>query len=100
MIRFRLAFAFLTACLSPNRLAGLPPGRVLRLCSGLTLGLLFGSAALVQAAPKPVIALVDATVVAIDGGAPRQNAVVLIEGDRISQVGAAGTVTVPPNAKV
>jgi len=49
---------------------------------------------------KPVIALVDGTVVAIDGGAPRENAVVLIEGERITQVGAAGTVTVPPGAKV
>ena len=46
------------------------------------------------------IALVDATVVAIDGGAPRPNAVVLIEGDRISQVGVAGAVAIPPGAKV
>ena len=49
---------------------------------------------------KPVTALVDGTVVAIDGGAPRENAVVLIEGERITQVGSAGTVTVPPGAKV
>jgi len=76
MIRFTLARAFLTVCLS------------------------VGSAAIAQAGPEPVIALVDGTVVAIDGGAPRQNAVVLIEGARISQVGAAGTVTVPANAKV
>ncbi len=76
MIRFRLAFAVLTVCLSA------------------------GSTAFADSAPKPVVALVDGTVVAIDGGAARQNAVVLIEGDRISQVGAAGTVTVPANAKV
>src|SRR5690242_19087195 len=48
---------------------------------------------------KPVIALVDGTVVAVDGGAAREKAVVLIEGDRISQVGSAGTVTVPAGAK-
>ncbi|MEA3179080.1 MAG: hypothetical protein QOI59_2603 [Gammaproteobacteria bacterium] len=76
MIRFTLACAFLTVCLS------------------------VGSAAIAQAGPDPVIALVDGTVVAIDGGAPRQNAVVLIEGARILQVGAGGTVTVPANAKV
>ena len=49
---------------------------------------------------QPVIALVDGTVVAIDGAAPRENAVVLIEGDRISQIGTAGAVTVPAGAKV
>ena len=76
MIRSRLAFAFLIVCLSS------------------------GAAALADSGPKPVIALVDGTVVAIDGGAARQNAVVLIEGDRNSQVGAEGTVTVPANAKI
>ena len=75
MIRFRLAFA-------------------------LAVGLCAVSAAFADNGPKPVIALVDGTVVAIDGGAARQDAVVLIEGDRISQVGTAGTVTVPANAKV
>ena len=48
---------------------------------------------------RSAVALVDGTVVAIDGGPALQNAVVLIEGDRISKVGAAGTVSVPPNAK-
>jgi imidazolonepropionase-like amidohydrolase len=57
-------------------------------------------AALGQGGGKPLIALVDGTVVAIDGGAPREHAVVLIEGERISQVGAAGTVSVPAGAKV
>ncbi len=75
MIRFRLACASLIVCL----------------CCG---------SALADSGPKAVTALVDGTVVAIDGGAARQNAVVLIEGDRISQVGAAGTVTVPANAKI
>ena len=75
MIHFRLAFAFLIVCL--------PCG-----------------SALADSASKPVVALVGGTVVAIDGGAARQDAVVLIEGDRISQVGAEGTVTVPANAKI
>jgi imidazolonepropionase-like amidohydrolase len=76
MIRFRLAFALLIA-----GLAAVP-------------------AAFADSAPKPVVALVDGTVVAIDGGAARRNAVVLIEGDRISQVGNVDAVTVPANAKV
>lgn len=76
MIRFRLAFALFVT------------------------GLCAVPAAFADNGPKPVIALVDGTVVAIDGGAARQDAVVLIEGDRISQVGTAATVTVPANAKV
>lgn len=76
MIRFRLALAL------------------------LIVGLAAGPAAFADSAPKPVVALVDGTVVAIDGGAARQNAVVLIEGDRISQVGNVGAVTVPASAKV
>jgi len=66
----------------------------------MALACLGGNPAAAQEAPRQVIALVDGTVVAIDGGAPRQNAVVLIEGDRISQVGAAGAVAVPANARV
>jgi imidazolonepropionase-like amidohydrolase len=68
--------------------------------SCLTVWVSAGSAAPADSGPKPVVALVGGTVVAIDGGAARRNAVVLIEGDRISQVGNAGAVTVPPNAKV
>lgn len=49
------------------------------------------------AAAKP-IALVDATVVAIDGGAPLTNAVVLIDGERIERVGASGSVQIPADA--
>ena len=53
-----------------------------------------------QLASKPVTALVGGTVVAIDGGAPIDNATVLIEGDRIVQVGPSASVPVPPGAKV
>lgn len=63
-----------------------------------------GATAAAGAAPadaaNQVTALVGATVVAIDGGAPRENAVVLIEGERISQVGDASSVTIPANARV
>ncbi|MDB6102164.1 MAG: amidohydrolase [Gammaproteobacteria bacterium] len=67
----------------------------------LTLACLGGNSVVAaQEAAHQVIALVDGTVVAIDGGAARQDAVVLIEGERISQVGAAGAITVPAGARV
>ena len=67
----------------------------------LALTCLVGSpAATAQEPGQQVVALVDGTVVAIDGGMARQNAVVLIDGERITQVGAAGAVIVPPNARV
>jgi imidazolonepropionase-like amidohydrolase len=74
VIRFRLALAFMT-CLA-------------------------GGSAAVAAGDKQTIALVEGTIVAVDGGAARQNAVVLIDGERISQVGIAGAVAVPAGAKV
>jgi imidazolonepropionase-like amidohydrolase len=67
----------------------------------LALTCLVGSpAATAQERGQQVVALVDGTVVAIDGGMARQNAVVLIDGERITQVGAVGAVIVPPNARV
>jgi imidazolonepropionase-like amidohydrolase len=53
------------------------------------------------APPAPVAtALVGGTVVGIDGGAPLKNAVVLIEGERISQVGTADSVKIPAGARI
>ncbi|SMF61894.1 amidohydrolase family protein [Allosphingosinicella indica] len=53
-----------------------------------------------QAPAKLVTALVGGNVVAIDGGAPIRDATVLIEGDRIAQVGPSSSITVPAGAKV
>lgn len=53
-----------------------------------------------QAETKPVTALVGGNVISIDGGAPITDATVLIEGDRIAQVGPSGSITVPAGAKV
>ena len=50
--------------------------------------------------PSPPIALVGGTVVAIDGGDPISDAVVLIEGERIKSVGPAASVQVPAGAAV
>ncbi len=66
------------------------------------------TAAMGQAAPPagtvqgrpPSIALVEGTIVGIDGGAPLTGAVVLIEGERIVRVGNAGSVPIPPEARV
>jgi imidazolonepropionase-like amidohydrolase len=52
------------------------------------------------AAHAKTIALVGGTVVAIDGGAPLDNATVLIEGERITQVGPAASVAIPSGAKI
>jgi imidazolonepropionase-like amidohydrolase len=52
-------------------------------------------------APAPAtLALVGANLVAIDGGAPLENATVLISGERITAVGPAASVAVPVGAKV
>src|SRR3546814_3192116 len=50
-------------------------------------------------APRPVTALVGGNVVAIDGGAPITDATVLIEGDRIAEVGPSASVTVPARSE-
>jgi imidazolonepropionase-like amidohydrolase len=71
------------------------------------LGLVAGiAAAATQALPMGathsthVIALTGANVVAIDGGKPIRDAVVVISDDKIVQVGSAGSVAVPPGAEV
>ena len=47
----------------------------------------------------PVVALTNVRVVDGTGAAPRENQVIVINGDRIAAVGAAGTVTIPQNAQ-
>jgi imidazolonepropionase-like amidohydrolase len=47
-----------------------------------------------------VVAIVGASVVNLNGGAPIANAAVVIEGDRITAVGPATSTTVPPGAEV
>ena len=51
-------------------------------------------------AATPVTALVGGTVVGIDGGPALKDATVLISGERISQIGRADSITIPPGAKV
>lgn len=54
----------------------------------------------IPGANAQVTALVGATVVNLDGGAPMRDAVVLIEGERITALGSASEVQVPSDATV
>ena len=64
----------------------------------------FAVAALVLFAPltayPQVKAIVGASVVILDGGAPIQDAVVVIDGERISAIGPSGSTRVPTGAEV
>ena len=65
--------------------------------------LLFASAFLVlvpQTARSQVKAIVGASVVNLDGGEPIRDAVVVIEGERISALGPSGSTRVPAGAEV
>jgi imidazolonepropionase-like amidohydrolase len=60
-----------------------------------------GTAAAQTAPSTPnITALVGGTVVATDGGPAIKNATVLISGERISQVGPASSIAIPPGAKI
>jgi imidazolonepropionase-like amidohydrolase len=48
----------------------------------------------------PVVALTNVRVIDGTGAAARENQVVVIEGEKIKAIGAAGQVTVPPGAQV
>ncbi len=52
-----------------------------------------------QQAAAPVTAITGANLVGIDGEPAIQNAVVLIEGERIKQIGPAASVQIPAGAK-
>ncbi len=70
---------------------------VFSLCAAI-----FHCGAVMAAAPSApaVTALVGGTVVAVEGGTEIKNGTVLITGERISQIGPAADVTIPPGAKV
>jgi imidazolonepropionase-like amidohydrolase len=71
---------------------------VVAFCVGLAL-LAAGQSQAQGADAPPVLAITGANVVSLDGGAPLRNAVIVITGERISAVGAAGSVTIPAGAK-
>ncbi len=70
---------------------------ILPLCTAAFLTATGGLSA--AAEPQTTVALVGGNVVDLDGGAPLRDAVVLVDGERISAIGAAGQVTIPPAAE-
>lgn len=54
---------------------------------------------MIERNPTDVLALVGGTLIDGEGGVPLQNAVVLIKGDRIAEVGGKGEIRVPDTAK-
>jgi imidazolonepropionase-like amidohydrolase len=66
----------------------------------LATSLLLTMAVSHSAAAAPAKAIVGATVVNIDGGAPITNAVVVIDGERITAIGPAASTPVPAGAEV
>lgn len=50
--------------------------------------------------PDDTLALVGGTLIDGEGGAPLQNAVVLIKGDRIAEVGSKGATRLPDTAEI
>jgi imidazolonepropionase-like amidohydrolase len=65
---------------------------------GSTVALLLGLTA--AAGAQTAVAVVGARLIDGLGGPPVENAVVLIQGDRIVAAGPAGTITVPAGARV
>ena len=57
------------------------------------------AAALPASAARPLV-LAGGTVIDGYGNPPLQNAVIVVDGERISAVGAVGSVTIPPDAEV
>lgn len=71
--------------------------RLLR-ASALAVTVIAGAASTVAAQTR--VALVGGSVVSVEGGSTLHDAVVLIEGERITQVGPRSTVAVPEGATV
>ena len=59
-----------------------------------------GGGAVRQPQPSRIKALVGGTLVDGFGGRPIRNSVILLEGQRITAVGQAGTLAVPPGAEI
>ena len=53
-----------------------------------------------ETAPARMTAIVGATVVNLEGGAPLRDAVVLVDGERIAAIGSADDIAVPAGAEV
>lgn len=63
------------------------------------LCLIFLALSVPAAETTAAIAIVGGTVVDLEGKAPLENAVILVEGERIAAIGAAGKVKIPKDAE-
>ncbi len=72
----------------------------MKILKTLTAAILLWPLLLSPAAGAAVTALVGGTVVDLEGKKPLQNAVVLIEGERISALGRRGEIEIPDTAEV
>ena len=61
--------------------------------------LIFFTAFVLAANAVGTVAIVGGTVVDLEGKAPIENAVILVEGDRIAAIGEAGSVEIPDGAE-
>jgi imidazolonepropionase-like amidohydrolase len=69
-------------------------------CQGMSLADTPGSAVQGQATPATALAFVDVTVIDATGAPPQPNMTVVITGDRITALGATGTIELPAQARV
>ncbi|MDF2773519.1 MAG: imidazolonepropionase [Geminicoccaceae bacterium] len=85
-----------------RRLTQSPRARVVAAVLFLTLGALACGRRDVppSSLPAPPIAIVHATIVDVTGGPAMQDRTVLIDGDRITQIGPAATTAIPADADV
>ncbi len=67
---------------------------------GLSLILLGGVLSLSAQDAEPVLVITGGTLIDGLGGAPLENAIIVIEGNRISAVGAEGAIAVPDGAEM
>lgn len=68
--------------------------------AALTVGIVLASPAVAQESGRRPLAIRDVTIIDVTDGSLLHGQTVLVEGDRISAVGRAGKVAVPPDALV
>lgn len=88
----------------PTARAIMPKAMNMAITTALMLTMAAAPRTAAAAAPAPppaaATAIVGGTVVALGGGDPVEDAVVLIEGERIAAIGARGSVDIPDGAEI
>lgn len=71
-----------------------------KLIRTISIGVLCALASMSVSYAQQILVVRGGTLIDGNGGAPLENATILIEGDRISEVRAAGSGRIPPNAEI